>query len=304
MPGKSIFYTVLLCGVMFILSGCGKKQDAQQSNLAVAGLPPVAWIAGEIGRNCIAAASLLPEGRSPHDYAPGPSVLRRVSGAKLFLSCGMPFENSAAKVLSGNVRCVDVTKNIDRIMLDVSGSVHHHHHHADGSSCSDDGSDPHIWLSCKNVCKIAENIAAALEEADPANKAVYRSNLKEFTGRFEKLHAETAKKLSPFAGRAFFVYHPAFGYFAGEYNLKQHSIELDGREISAARMAEVIKLARKERAKVIFVQKQFNPRSSEVLAKESNSKCVGIDPLAFDIEKNIREIADALTAGFGGVNEL
>ena len=295
---KNLFLLPLL-----LIAGCGNENNAQFTPSAVAGLPPVAWIAQEIGGKHQSAVSLLPEGRSPHDYAPGPSVLRRASGAKLFLSCGMPFEKSAEKSLKCQI--VDVTKGIDRIMFDTAGNIHDHsscggHHHHDGTSCSADGSDPHVWLSCENACRIAENIAEAFSKTDPANAEVYKKNLAAFKKRFEQLKKETAEKLAPYAGKTFFVYHPAFGYFAKEYNLKQQSVELGGREVSAARLAEVIKMAKASQAKVIFTQKEFNPRNSEVLARETNSKCVEMDALAFDIEKLIRNMADAIVSGFGG----
>ena len=82
---KMNLFAFLTATVLF-LAGCSGEKEALPENVVVAGLPPVAWIAQEIGGKNITAVSLLPEGRSPHDYAPGPSVLRKASGAKLFLS--------------------------------------------------------------------------------------------------------------------------------------------------------------------------------------------------------------------------
>ena len=296
------FIRILPLLAILLLCGCGKETNSSSAPLTVSGLPPVAWIAQEIGGKHITSVSLLPEGRSPHDYAPGPSVLKKAAAAKLYFSSGMPFEKSAEKAL----RCetIDITSNISRIMFDVSGNAHDHHscghQHADGTSCSSDGSDPHVWLSCANACIIAENISAALSKAFPEHKEEFAKNLAAFKNRFESLRKEIAGRLAPYSGRTFFVYHPAFGYFADEFELKQSPIELGGREVSAARLAEVIKQAKAENAKVIFTQKQFNPRNSMVLAKETGGKCVGMDALAFDIEKNIREMTSSIVSGFGG----
>ena len=287
------------CAVTFC--GCGNDAPQPAKPVVVAGLPPVAWIAQEIGGNHISAVSLLPEGRSPHDYAPGPTVLRRASKAKIFLNCRMPFEESAAKAI--RARSVDVTEGITKITLDSSGNAAdcgHHHHHEDGTSCSSDGSDPHVWLSCRNAVIIARNIARAMAETDPANKADYEKNLEKFTSRFSALEKDIASRLAPYKGRQFLVYHPSYGYFAKEFGIVQRAVELDGREISAARLAEVIKDARKHEIKVIFTQKEFNPRSSAVLAKEINGRCVESDPLAFDIEKTMRDITETMAEGFGG----
>ena len=83
------------------------------------------------------------------------------------------------------------------------------HTHADGTSCSSDGSDPHVWLSCDNACTIAQNIASALSEALPEHKEQYAKNLSAFKAKFEALRQETSDKLAPYAGKTFFVYHPA-----------------------------------------------------------------------------------------------
>ena len=293
---------LFLLPLALLIAGCGNEKAQQSAFSVVTGLPPVAWIAQEIAGKHQSAVSLLPEGRSPHDYTPGPSVLRRASAAKLFLSCGMPFEKSAEKSLK--CRIVDVTAGIERIMFDTAGNAHKHddcgHHHHDGTSCSSDGSDPHVWLSCRNACRIAENIAAVFCEIDPANQADYKSNLAKFKERFELLRQQTAEKLAPYSKRTFFVYHPAFGYFAKEFDLKQQSVELGGREVSAARLADVIKMAKEQNTKVIFTQKEFNPRNSEVLAREIQGKCAEVDALAFDIEDLIKKMADHLVSGFGG----
>lgn len=296
-----IFTKILVVIAAVLLAGCGNDTAKSAVPVVVAGLPPVAWIAQEIGGRHISAVSLLPEGRSPHDYAPGPTVLRRASGAKLFLNSRMPFEESASKAIA--IPQADVTEGITRITLDSTGHAGecgHAHHHHDGTSCSSDGSDPHVWLSCENAVVIAKNIENALGKVLPEHKAEFAENLKKFTSKFEALRQENIAKLAPYKGREFFIYHPSFGYFARETGLKQRAVELGGREVSAARLADVIKDARAAQVKVIFTQKEFNPKNSEVLAKEIGGKCVQVDPLAFDIEKTMREITSAMISGFGG----
>lgn len=294
--------TAFLTAALLFLAGCSGEKKPLPDNVVVAGLPPVAWITQEIGGKNILAVSLLPEGRSPHDYAPGPSVLKKASGAKLFLSTGMPFEKSAERSLAGKTPIIDVAKKIERITFDESGNAHSScgHHHSDGTSCSSDGSDPHVWLSADNASVIARSVAEALKSCDPANAAEYDKNCAALIARFAAIKADCAKRLAPFKGSVFFVYHPAFGYFAKEYDLKQHSVELDGREVSASRLAQVIKEAKKLNVKVIFTQMQFNPRNSAVLAREIGGKAVEIDPLAFDLEKSLKQMTDALVSGFGG----
>ncbi|MBR2910976.1 MAG: zinc ABC transporter substrate-binding protein, partial [Lentisphaeria bacterium] len=97
------------------LCGCGEQPSAADGKIRVtAGLPPVAYIAKKIAGERISVQTMLPEGKSPHDYAPGPRDVRNASGAKLFLSTGLPFEVRAVKPLQ-SVKIVDVTKNAAKI---------------------------------------------------------------------------------------------------------------------------------------------------------------------------------------------
>lgn len=307
-------FLLFLCGAcgFFLGSGCGEEPRADRGNsgrlVIAAGLPPVAWIAETVGGDRVEVIQLLPDGRSPHDYAPGAREIGKVAAAKLFLSTGTNFERLAAKAFPGEGRILDLARQAEKIpFADGCGEHHHHdgedqhkhdehhHHRHDGDG---DGHDPHIWLSLRNDIIMAEAIRDALVKLDPANAESYRANCAALVGRFATLEGELKTALAPYAGRVFFVYHPAFGYFAKMANLKQVGIELDGREASAARLAEVVRHAQAERAGAIFVQPQFNPASAAALARLTGAKVAELDPLARDIPANLRRLADTLIAGF------
>jgi zinc transport system substrate-binding protein len=64
------------------------------------------------------------------------------------------------------------------------------------------------------------------------------------------------------------VFHPAWGYFAHAYGLKQVPIEIEGKDPKPAQLKELIQHARENDIKVIFVQPQFSTKSAEVVARE------------------------------------
>ena len=146
---------------------------------------------------------------------------------------------------------------------------------------------------------MADKAALELGKIMPEHKAEFEKNAKNFALRMRKLHGSLLKTLAPCKGMSFFVYHPAFGYFAQLYGLQQKAIELGGREASPARMASVIREARKANVKVVFVQKQFNPASARALANAIKGEVMELDPLAPDVEQNFNAIAAALLKGFG-----
>ena len=285
--------------VAFLLAGCG--EDRQNSVAVVAGVPPVADLAGRIAGSGIVTRSALPEGRSPHDFSPRPGDVRGIAGARVFLHTGMPFERSVLRALEGGkVKVVDVTQGITRIPLEAGGcDAHRHADDADDHAHDDaDALDPHVWLSPENCMVIARNIAAALTEVMPERRAEFERNLQSVLAELKKADTEMKERLAPYRGRMFFVHHPAFGYFAAASGLKQHGIELGGREPSPARLAEIIRAARDHQVKTIFVQPQFNPAAARSLAAAIEGQAVELDPLAPDIIANFHRLTDHIERGF------
>ena len=156
-----------------------------------------------------------------------------------------------------------------------------------------------MWLSPVNCAVMARNAARELGKIAPDKKEAFRARAEVFARRMELLHKNMQKRLAPFRGRSFFVHHPAFGYFARLYGLRQQAVELGGRETTPARLAQVIKQARQAKVKVIFVQKQFNPTGGRALADAIRGEVVELDPLAADVEKNLEVVCTALVRGFG-----
>ena len=290
-----LFYTFFAVLLLASTVGCPQKKNVEKLKIA-AGLPPVAGLASAIGGNRIEVISVLPEGKTPHDFTPRNETIRQTADAQVFLTTGMPFENKISAFMKQRAKICNVSTGIQRIAFQDGRDNDHHHH--DG--CSHDDHDPHVWLSPANAIRIAENICTELIELDPDGKEFYVKNLVVLKEKLSALDAEIADQLEPFAGKSFFVYHPAFGYFADAYKLKQRAIELNGREASAADLAQIIREAKAADIHTVFVQEQFNPRNANALAREINGKVVPLDPLAADITENFRKIANAIAAGFRG----
>ena len=100
--------------------------------------------------------------------------------------------------------------------------------------------------------------------------------------------------------RAFFVFHPAWGYFADDFDLRQVPIEIAGREPSESELTAVAREARKLGARTIFVQPQVQSESAAVVAAALGAQVESIDPLARDVEANLRHVATRLRAALCG----
>lgn len=76
------------------------------------------------------------------------------------------------------------------------------------------------------------------------------------------------------------IFHPALGYYARDYHLKQLSIEFEGKSPSAAHMKKMIDMAGKKNINTVFVQNQFETSKAKAVANEIGASVVNIDPLA------------------------
>jgi zinc transport system substrate-binding protein len=182
---------------------------------------------------------------------------------------------------------------------DHSDAGHEHEegdHHGEAEHEEDHheqaGLDPHIWLSPPLVKIQARTIVAALQDADPAHRSDYAANFKDFMTQIDQLDAALKKTFAGRKGLQFMVFHPAWGYFAHAYGLKQVPIELEGKDPKPAQLKELIQHAREDGIKIIFVQPQFSAKSAKIVAKEIGGQVAFADPLAEDWLGNLREVAD------------
>jgi zinc transport system substrate-binding protein len=173
-----------------------------------------------------------------------------------------------------------------------------HHHRGAGEAHdapeSSDGLDPHVWISAPLLTAQAANVAAALSRADPAGAGDYAARRDALVAELRGLHAELLRTLAPYKGRAFLVFHPAFGYFADDYGLRQEAVEVEGKAPTPRQLTELIRRAKAVNARVVFVHPQFDPKSAEAVAAALGGVTAPLDPLATDGPANLRRMGAAI----------
>ncbi len=80
------------------------------------------------------------------------------------------------------------------------------------------------------------------------------------------------------------IYHPALSYFARDYGLHQIPIEAGGKEPSPAHLKALINTCSSENVHVIFVQPEFDRRNAELIAQQTGTRVVAINPFSYDWE--------------------
>jgi len=241
-----------------------------------------------VGGEKVDITIMVPPGASPHTYEPTPSQMAALSKAKLYAKVGSGVEFELVwmeKLIAANkdMLVVDCSRGVQ--LQKMTGEHEREHRRM----------DPHIWLSPLNAKVMVQNICDGLIQVDPNNKDYYLRNMDAYIDKLDTLSNDIRNSLANIKTRAFIVFHPAWGYFAQEYNLEQIPIESGGKEPSAQDIANLIEEAKEHNIKVIFASPQFNPESAEVIAREINGRVVLIDPLAKDYIANMRLILSEMS---------
>jgi zinc transport system substrate-binding protein len=265
-----------------------------------AGIPPVAYLVERIGGDRVHVDVFIQPGQDPHTFEPAPKQIQALGKAKLFFKVGI--ENQLLEKIRGvhpEMTVVDTAFGIKKRLLAADSSVAGGDH-ADQNSRghSPEELDPHVWLSPPLVKIQAANIAAALEKIDPDGAAFFKANLLELHRELDAADAKIRQALKPYAGRTFYVFHPAFGYFGDCYHLKQEAIEAEGKQPSPKQLRELIQKATAEHAKVIFVQPQFDRHSAQAVADAIGGRVVPINDMEKDILANLQEMAGKIGKAF------
>jgi zinc transport system substrate-binding protein len=138
------------------------------------------------------------------------------------------------------------------------------------------------------------NIYDALIQIDPDNQMFYDKNRKQYIKELDNLANAIVRLLREKKGRNFMVFHPAWGYFARAYDLKQIPIEKQGKEPTAQGILRLIEQAEQNNVKVVFASPQFNTKSAKVIAKEIQGQVILIDPLEKEYIANLKKITSIL----------
>ena len=243
---------------------------------------PQAYFVERIGGDRVDVRVLMPKFADHDTYEPTPKQLVAVSGSDLYVKIGLP-------------HFIFEQKFIDPILKEHKGIAVANM--SEGIPLLED--DPHIWISPHTVRIAAVNIEKALAGRDPAHKDAFRKNLDGFVKQIEGLDKKIGKLLERKKGAAFIIFHPALGYFAEHYGLKQLVIEYEGKSPSALHLRRIADEAREKNIRHILIQKGFDQRSAKTIARQIGADLVEIDPMEKEWPRNIWQIALQVNQALG-----
>lgn len=260
-------------------------------------IAPQAYLVRQVGGPLVEVEILVPPGGSPTTYEPTSQQLTRLAEAEVLFTTGVAFEKRLLNKIAGefqNLRIVPAHESIELRTIERHDQTDHKHEGA---------LDPHVWLDPTLAAIQAAKIASVLSEVQPSAADTFQRNLENLRLRLDSADTAIKNILAPVKGRTIFVFHPAYGYFADAYGLKQVAIETHGKEPSARQLASLVEQATRDSVGVVFVQPQFSRRQAESVGKSIGARVETLDPLAEDYINNLLDMAAKIAEALSGNKE-
>lgn len=261
---------------------------------------PYEYLFERIGGDRIEVSAIVQEGGDCHNYSPSPRQVADIARSNLLFAGGLSFEaNFYVAVGDGEngPKEFNLLEGLELLEGSCSecasaaaeGKEAHEHEH------EHEEKDAHVWLSTRVLLHQADRVAVILKQHLPADAApAIDANLASLKTELTAFNEELKTLLAPKKGRAFYVYHGAFAYFAQDYGLVQKAIEIGNRKPSPKQVAAIAKQAKEEGVTTVFVQPQFDQSSATSLAEAIGGKVQTLDPLEKDVIANLRAIAKTI----------
>jgi zinc transport system substrate-binding protein len=270
-----LLLTVLVSNGVPFIAGAQSKPT-----VAVTVAPQAAFVR-EVAGDLVNIVTMMPPGANHETFSPPPQDMEKLSVATLYLAMGLPPERAGLlpklAEMNRDMRIVDV-------QMEVAKTYPPRYF-------APNDQDPHIWLSPKRAIAMVSLTAQELSRIDPSNSASYAANAERYIARIQAADQEIQASFKTVWNRMFIVYHPAFGYFAEDYNLTMVALEEEGKEADPRRFREVIDMAKEKGIKVIFYQEDIDGRQSRTFAEELGGQAEKVSPMATDYVENLLRMA-------------
>jgi zinc transport system substrate-binding protein len=273
--------------ILASLISCGRGGSNSSEKIITVSIAPFKYFVEEIGGSDFRVNVMVPAGADPHIYEPFPEQIIELRKSIAYISNGyLGFE------MNWLDRFYEINSTMKRLSLgdkiDPLGSSHLH----EGGHV--EAADPHYWVSPQSALIIASSVKSFLCGLNPAENNKYETNYEALVLKIKEVDAKAIRLFSGMTNRSFMIYHPNLAYLARDYNLEEIPVEYEGKEPPPSRIRELIDRARRDKIKVIFVQREYDTKNAKAIAGEIGARIEIIDPLSEDWQREITDIIDAV----------
>lgn len=279
---KRYLHLIIYMAVAGFLCGCRPASAPEQERVLTVSIEPLRYLTERIAGAEYRVNTLVPKGSSPETYEPAPDRMMQMERSRAYIYVGeLGFERTWTDNFRETFPDMALIKASEPLEL-----MRDAHGHA--------GADPHVWTSPANMKAMARHICASLCRLDTAYAEFFERNLQAVLTEIQAVDDSIRTLTAPLTQRTFLIYHPALTYFARDYGLTQLAIEADGKEPAPARLAELIGQCRSGGIRTILVQQEFDRSHASLVALETGTRIVAINPLSYDWPSEMIHIAQAL----------
>jgi manganese/iron transport system substrate-binding protein len=252
----------------FLLTFVSAGQAAAQKLQVVTTFTIVGDMAAAVAGEAADVVSLIPAGAEVHNFQPTPSDILAASDADLILWNGLGLEAWFDRFFRNlrDVPAVVVSEGVEPIAI------------AEGPYAGQP--NPHAWMSTADAQVYAENIRAAMSEADPANADIYAENAAAYAAEIEALAAPLRETLAaiPPDRRWLATSEGAFSYLARDFELGEIYIWPINEDSTGTpqQIRRAIDLIRANDVPAIFSESTVDARSAEQVARETGIAYGGV----------------------------
>lgn len=259
----------VMAAVFALGAACGEGGAGDGRPQVVAAFYPLFEAAQRVGGDLVRVRNLTPAGSEPHDLELNSRQVDQIEDAAVVVFLGRGFQPALEKATE---RATGTKVDVLRALGDLRPA---------GAGDDKLEVDPHVWLDPRLLKAIVAQVAGALSDADPANRATYQANAGAYSRELDELDAAFTAGLATCDRRVIVTAHAAFAYLAGRYGLTQEAIaglEPES-EPSPQRLADLARKVRADGTTTIFYETLVSPKVAESLAREAGVKTAVLDPL-------------------------
>ena len=213
---------------------------------------------------------LLPSGVDTHHFEPGPATIENAQNSRLILSIGHgidPWANKVSQAL--NIKILPTDQGISLIQYE------------------DKTTDPHYFLSLKNMAIMATFITSILQSEFPSDTQFFQLRSNEIQTRLKNLDTEITEQMKKVENKNIATLHDAWGYLARDYGINiVGSLEPEGRDITPKELVSLLESIKKYNVKVVFSQPAYVGATLEKFARENGLQVVYISPIESQGSRN------------------
>jgi zinc transport system substrate-binding protein len=282
-----VSFIALLLGVLIIVFFPKTHQENAQTYepLILVSVPPYKKIVNSLVGKKFRVESVVPNGFDPHLYDAKPNDMKKLKDAVIWFGIGEPFEQkllTSMRDANVQVTYVNLIDEIERskdknLLITTQHHCEHDHHHGHGS-CAHQTYDRHLWLSLNLDSVQASIIVSKLSDLYPHFKEVFEGYLEELIREHEVLANWIEANIKDARPITFLTPHPAFSYFAREFDITQVPIEVEGKEPNIQDLNQLLSQLKTQHIDCVIVQPQHPKKAAEYLAKDLDVPVYMIDP--------------------------